>query len=285
MIRLGFRPAAQIAVASLLLAWIPSSALAQSQNELRLENQRLQTQVADLQVELETAREEIAALKEEIERLEQLLAERGRTAPAVPQPAPEEEVTIDESKPDASPRALLAAIIADYHETTAELEMGSGPDDPARSGYLRRLDRWVAGINRQYRLPVEWHVRIVDPVERVGRTYRLRLRAVDPKTAVQLGDPFDAILSSSLVSRLRDHEQRSGLDDVMILKGVLLPDVGVNEARTEPGAFDNPRFVGPFVEFGFAVQAQTILPVPEEDEGKEKEEARPAEAETPPADR
>lgn len=281
MTSLGFRPAAQIAVACLLLAWVPTPAAAQSQNELRLENQRLRTQVADLEVELEAAREEIADLRAEIERLQKSLDERGQTAPAAPpsapQPAPEEEVTIDESKPDASPRALLAAVIADYREETAELELGTGPDDPVRTGYLRRLNRWVAGINRQYRVPIEWHVRIVDPAVRIGRAYRLRLRAVDPKTDVQLGDPFDAMLSSSLASRLREHEQRMGLDDVMILKGVLLPGVLINEERTEAGAFDNPRFVGPFVEFEFTVQAQTILPVPEE-----TEQEAPAEAETPP---
>jgi hypothetical protein len=282
MIRLRFRLAGQIAVAGLALAWISSPAVAQSQNELRLENQRLQTQVADLEVELETAREEIASLKAEIERLQRLLDARGQAAPAAPPAAaaPEEEVTIDESRPEASPRALLAAIIAGYGEETAELEMGAQAGDAARTGYLRRLNRWVAKINRQYRVPIEWHVRIVDPAVRVGRAYRLRLRAVDPKTDVQLGDAFDAVLSSSLVSRLREHEQRFGLDDVMILKGVLTPAVLVNTERTEAGAFDNPRFVGPFVEFDFAVQAQTILPAPEEDE---REKA--AEAEAPPVDR
>jgi hypothetical protein len=281
MTRPGFPFVALTAAACLLSMTASPPATAQSQNELRRENERLRAEMADLRVELEAARQEITDLKAEVDRLRALLDAAGQAPPAKASPMPEPQVTIDESSPDASPRALLKAIIEAYQEETADLNMGTGPDDPDRIGYLRRLNRWVAGVNREYRLPVEWHVRILEPAVRAGRNYRLRLQAVDPKTGVHLGDPFDAILSGSLASRLREHEERYGLDEQLLLKGVILPRVAVNEQRTEPGTFDNPRFVGPFVEFDFIVQAQTILPAPEETE--KKEGGKPAETETPPA--
>jgi outer membrane murein-binding lipoprotein Lpp len=283
MISLGFRHAVPIVVASLLIGSMGAPAAAQSQNDLRRENQSLRTQVDDLQRDLEAAREEIAGLKAEIERLKQLLEEGPPAAPVAPvedEPAPEERVTIDESVPEASPRALLAAVIAGHQQEMAGMAMGSEPDGPTRIGYMRRLNRWVARTNRQFKMPIEWHVRIVDPAVRYGRGYLLRLQAVDPKTDVPLGDAFDTLLSASLASRLRDHEQRHGLDDVLLLKGIVEPGVAINEQRLEMGPFDNPRFVGPFVEFGFAVQAQTILPRPEE-----KKDKKPAEADTQPVDR
>lgn len=286
MISLGFRHAVPIVVASLLIGSTGTPAAAQSQNDLRRENQSLRTQVADLQRDLEAAREEIAGLKAEIERLQKLLEEGPPPAAAAPvtpsddEPAPEERVTIDESVPEASPRALLAAVIAGHRQEMAGVAMGSEPDGPARIGYMRRLNRWLAKTNRQFKVPIEWHVRIVDPAVRYGRGYLLRLQAVDPKTDVPLGDAFDTLLSASLASRLRDHEQRHGLDDVLLLKGIVEPGVAINEQRLEMGPFDNPRFVGPFVEFDFTVQAQTILPRPEEKKDKE-----PAEADTQPVDR
>ena len=275
MTRTGFPFVALIAAACLLPALIASPALAQSQNELRRENQRLRTEVADLEAELEAARAEIAALRAEIVALRALLEDAGQAAPPSTAPPPEPEVTVDESKPQASPRALLAAIIEDYQQETADWETGTGPDDSDRTAYLRRLGRWAAGVNREYRLPVEWHVRILEPAVRVGRDYRLRLRAVDPETDAQLGDPFDAVLSRSVASRLREREERYGLEDQLLLKGVVQPNVMINQERTERGAFDNPRFVGPFVEFEFTVQAQTIVPVPKAPAGGGSEEKSP----------
>jgi hypothetical protein len=286
MTSLGFRHAVPIVVAVLLIGSIGAPAAAQSQNDLRRENQSLRTQVDDLQRELEAAREEIARLQAEIERLQKLLEEGPPPAAAAPvapveaEPAPEAQVTIDESVPEASPRALLAAVIAGHGQEMAGVPMGTESDEPARIGYMRRLNRWVARTNRQFKMPIEWHVRIVEPAVRYGRGFLLRLQAVDPKTDVALGDAFDTLLSASLASRLRDHEQRHGLDDVMVLKGIIEPGVAINEQRLEMGPFDNPRFVGPFVEFGFTVQAQTILPRPEE-----KKDEKPAEADTPPVER
>jgi hypothetical protein len=191
----------------------------------------------------------------------------------VPDPPPAlEVVTVDESKPDASPRALLRAVQASYAEATADREMGEADDSRERMLYLRELDRWVSRVNREFKTPIEWHVEIVSPAVQVGRGFVLRLQAVDPQTAVTLGDPFDALISRQLFARLRQQERRFGLDETLVLKGVMVPRVQINADRLVEGAFDNPRFIGPFAEFNLTVTAQAIIPVPETEEEEESGE-------------
>jgi hypothetical protein len=256
-----------MALAVLALAASAGIASAQSESDLRRENERLRTQVADLTQELDAANQRIQSLQEENSRLRDALQAGPVTSTSPLQPEP---VTIDESVPHASPRALLRALVQEYGETTGELEMGDSPGDPARVSALRQIRRWVARANREHKTPIEWHVRVVESAVRVGRGYVLRLHAVDPVTHTVLGDPFDAVLSRSLASRLLQREQRFGLEDVMVLKGVLEPRIHVNEDRSEEGPFDNPRFVGPFVEFNLTVTANAMIPPPEEEEQGEE---------------
>jgi hypothetical protein len=260
---LGFRIGTLLLLAALATTALPRPAVGQeSQSDLRRENQRLLARVTDLERELAAAQEELKVLRAELAALRQQLAAPGGAPAAPPAPA-DQPVTIDESKPDASPRALLKAIKADYQETTKDLELGQDTGDPKRVAYLRTLQRWAGKANRTYRMPIQWHVRIVSSAVPVGRGYLLRLQAVDPKTEVELGDPFDAVLPRSVASRLQEMEQRRGLDDVLLLKGVIAPRVVINEEREVVGAFDNPRFIGPYAEFGFDVQTQTIVLAPD----------------------
>jgi len=225
-------------------------AAGQSQAEIRRENQSLRTRVADLEVEMK-------ALREENERLRKELAQAGQSGgaatgsarpPAPPVPLP---VTIDESKPEASPRSLLRSIRESYAKTTADLEMGDDADTSQRTTYLRRLDRWAPRTNREHRLQVDWHVRILsDSVVPYGRRFVLKMEAVDPKPNATLGDPFDAMLSTNLTVRLRNMESRGN--------------------RIVAGTFDNPRLIGQFAEFAFDVEAAAINRVPVEKPRKAK---------------
>ncbi len=251
-----------------LVALAADPAPAQSLGELRRENERLRSQEEDLIRELEAARIKIEALRTENVRLRKLLADAGRLPPAqsgADAATPPEPVTIDESKPDASPRALLRAVKNGYAEAVADLEIGDH-GSPVRTAYLRRLQRWTAKTNREYRRPIEWHVRIEGPVVSIGRSVVVHLRAVDPETRAELGDAFEALLARSRLSRLRLLERRGTLGEVLVLKGTLQPRILINEERPREGPFDNPRFVGPFVEFEFGVHATTLLPPREQKE-------------------
>ncbi len=266
----GFRPFASIILAVFAILMLSGTAIAQSQNEIRRENQRLRTQAADLERELEAARSEIEVLKTRIAELEDRLAERGSPASNATKPLEPEEVTIDESEPHASPRALLKAIQDDYQEATKDLETGDGRNSVARGLYLKKLERWSVKINRQFKKPIEWHVRLVDGDEQLtsgAREIVMHLEAVDPVTDVTLGDGLDAALSGCSAMHLERRLDREGRNGVLILKGVLHPLVRINRDRERIdsfGPFDNPRFIGPFAEFEFEVQVQTVLPKPKE---------------------
>lgn len=256
------RPAHLGVLAAGLVALAADPAPAQSLGELRRENERLRSQEEGLLRELDAARLKIETLREENVRMRKLLTDAGRlprTASGADAEAPPEPVTIDESKPDASPRALLRAVKNGYAEAVADLEIGE-PGSSVRTAYLRRLQRWTSKINREYRRPIEWHVRIEGPVVSIGRSVVVHLRAVDPVTRAELGDAFEALLARSRLSRLRLLERRGTLGDVLVLKGTLQPRISINEERPREGPFDNPRFVGPFVEFEFGVHATTLLP-------------------------
>jgi len=262
------QPCLAACLAILLLSSAPP-AFAQSQSELRKENQRLQAELNDLAREHAEAKKEIEGLMEEIRRLRELLAQLGQTAAssaAVTPPAPEPEVSIDETIPNASPRALFGALRESYFAQVQEYEIGTSAGDPARDIYLRNLQQWRARTNREFRSTIEWHVKMVGAAVPAGRGLSVRLQAVDPETLVELGDPFDAAVSRSLASRLQQREERSGLDDVLVLRGVLVPRTHINEERASEGAFNNPRLIGPFAEFLFTVDAHSLVPAADDPE-------------------
>ncbi len=237
-------------------------AVGQSQSDLRRDNQRLRAEVEELRRELDALRAELQRLREENTRLQRQLA-AAPTGPAAPPAAavpPPPQVSIDETLPDASPRALLRSLVESYRETMADLPTGDSPASAERLAYMRQLDRWASRVNREYKVPIEWHVEVIDLPVTAGRGFTARVQAVDPMTAATLGDPFDASLPRPVANRLRQIEQRQGLDEPLVLKGVLVPRVHVNEDRTDPGPFDNPRFIGTFAEFGFTVDVSALHP-------------------------
>ena len=254
------------AFAALAVFALTGASMAQSDRDLRQENQRLQTRVNDMQRELDAAHVRIAKLKREIRTLAQRLGQAAGGSSSTGPSAPPERVTIDESVPSASPRALFKAISASYREATRDLEIGDYTGitgNRQRATYLRAVDNWAKRIQRAMRSPVVWHIRVMPPAEQAGDHPGLRVRAIDPETHVVLGEPFFIRLNSAVRRKLAQLEQRGAID-VLVLKGVLVPQISLNPDRMEPGAFDNPRLIGPFAEFRFAVDASSLTPVPKE---------------------
>ncbi len=255
---------------SLVLAGATAPA-SQSDSDARRENQKLATQVADLQRELDAARKSIAAMEAEIVRLKTALAAAqravpastvpGTTGPAAPAPTAPPQVTIDESIPDASPNALFRALEASYQEAVHDQPIGE-PQDKVRVAYLRSLDRWVRRVNRDFRSQIQWHVRVAQlPGPETGGA--VRLQAVDPVTDVPLGDPIDVMPPKAQLQRLATLARRGELG-VLILKGVLMPNVMLNPSRADKGPFDKPRLIGPFAEFDPRLEVSSLTePEPE----------------------
>jgi hypothetical protein len=252
-----------LALAMLSAMFVALPARAQSESDLRRQNQELTSRVRDLEAELEAARKQHDALQKRIAALEaQLAAARtsGGAGSGVIAPLEEEPTTLDESKPGASPRAVFKALVESYAKAVGELPMGA-PNDRDRIAYLRRLEKWEPAAEREMRSIIEWHVRALEPrMVDGGRGRFVTFVAVDPVTDTRLGDPFDVALTRPLATRLADLESRGDLG-VLVLKGTLVTNVRINPARQSRGSFDSPRFIGPFAEFEFTVEPASITPV------------------------
>lgn len=246
------------ALLACLLASQPAAA--QSDNDLRRENQRLNTQLRETTAELEAARARIAQLEQQVARLERALA-AASGSPAPTTPSTQDEVTIDETEPTASPRALLRTLKEEYEQAMEEQEIGR-EGDRTRAHYMRNLQRWQAAMTRKYRSQVQWHVQVEDAAStRSG--YDLKVRAVDPVTHVQLGPAFDVSLPRNLARRYEALRSREA--EVFVLSGTLIPRITINANRHAAGPFDNPPLIGPFAEFQFSVDPRSLVAATDEE--------------------
>ncbi|HRP62525.1 MAG TPA: hypothetical protein PK400_04460 [Phycisphaerales bacterium] len=231
---------------------------------LETENARLAAELAETKKKLDAANKRIAELEQEVARLNRRLAGQAANQGTVA----DEEATIDETDPAASPRALFNALVKSYEEATEGLTLGAtGPaGERERTQYLRALRQWRASANRQLRAPIAWHVRVIDAEYR-GRSHVATLVAVDPVNGVELGESFQIIMPPAS-SRRYEQLRARGEIGVLVLRGVLIPDVRINEDRREAGIFNRPKLIGPYAEFFFSVEARTLLPAAEDSEQK-----------------
>lgn len=258
---------------------VTGQAAGQSDRELREENARLRAQVAEQAAELEAARARIAELEARIAELEgRSDEERGEPGRSPARASEQDEYVepepawVDESVPDASPRALLRALIDNYDETMAEFDDSNDLTGRDETRYVRTVEHWAARANREFRAPIEWYVVLVEAA--VGGDWnRVKLQAVDPANRVELGDPFVVELSNLQLRKLVRLEDR-GQIDLMLLRGAVHPDVTVNLDRFEPGPFNNPPFIGRYAEFNYAVDVRSLVPAepPEPDEDDDEKE-------------
>lgn len=239
------------ALAALLMLALAQPALAQSDSELRQENQQLRDEVARLQQELATAQARIEELEREVE---QLKARQPTGAGGAPPPT-EERVSIDETIADASPRALVMALKADYEEALADLEMGDSASSRERIAYLQAVERWSSAAEREFRSNIEWMVRVLR-VESATRTdLRLTLQAIDPQYGTALGAPFTAALPRARAQSLEEN----GMDATYVIRGTLVPAIEVNTALAAPEPFQEDTFIGPYAESTISVDINTML--------------------------
>jgi hypothetical protein len=244
-------------IASFLLAGTAYSQ--ESDSDLRRQNQQLTNEVQELQRRLNAAEQRNQELEQRLTQLEQQLAAGRRAAPSsstLP-PLEQEEVTVDETIPHASPRALFRELVANYEKTFEGVDIGDDDDDRSRRNFIKQVEAWRARVNREYRSPIEWHVRTIDARTGPNRERIVTFIAVDPKTDVRLGDSFDVVLSQILTDRLATLETRGELG-VLVMRGTLIPEVRVNASRLDRGTFDNPPFISPFAEFFFRVDVASL---------------------------
>lgn len=256
--------ASSASIALCAAAPVASAQAQQSDNDLRAENQALKTRVRDLELELAAARARADDLDKRLAEMEAKLKAAAAAAPPgsagavgtgqVPPPQPP-STTVDENVMNASPPALLKAMQADYAQVLGAAGPYSTPKE--RTVYFRALEKWVAGANRRFRVPIDWLVR-TEAVGSIGdRSAVLRVVAIDPGNGNDLGDPFDVTVPIAMFHRA----ESAGLaakGRQIVLRGTLNPSVVLNEKRAAVGAFDKPKFIGPFAELGFGVEASSV---------------------------
>jgi hypothetical protein len=258
-----------IAALFLTISAFGAAAVAQddtSTNDLRRQNQALRADLQEKEAELAAAHERIALLEQRIAELEARLAGTPTTRPA---PAPavtpgrpaagpggSGAVTIDESIPSASPRALNRALESSYEQAIGPLDRGT-PDSRERRNLLREIEHWAAGATRQFRDRITWHV---EPVEYryAGEQLLLVVYAIDPSTRTRLGREFTLAVGHPGQRRRLDREFGDALPETLIVRGTLIPKVAVNPRRETPGMFNQPPLLAPFVEHGFEINIDSI---------------------------
>jgi Tfp pilus assembly protein FimV len=242
---------------------LTAPAAGQSDADLRKQNQELQSRVKDLEAELAAAKTQSEALQKRIDALESALtAARSGAASATATAAspPEEKVSIDESVPGASPRALFNAVAESYRKAVADAPIGR-LGDRDRVAYMRKVEKWKGLAEREFRMPIEWHVLLLPP--RMVDNTRERIAtfvAVDPVTGTRLGDAFDVQLSRAMAARIAALDTGEDIGPLQ-LKGTAITRVRINEQRESAGTFDSPRFIGPFAEYEFTVEPTSVVTV------------------------
>ncbi|MBX3355043.1 MAG: hypothetical protein KF724_05025 [Phycisphaeraceae bacterium] len=240
----------------------------QSDSELRLENERLRQRVQKLEADLAVA---LAKIRE----LEEAAAEPrpGRvppppdatspTPPAPPgdAPGPASSAPSSPTNPLDSSQSILDAIrarfAADFAGKQAPQEGGS--DELLSRRWFSDVERWMNGVNRELRRPITWNVRVIS-TEQSGRSIRMEVICVDPSTGTDVGRPFFIQLQQPQTGPY-DLAVRTGTaGGDFTLRGVFIPQVTLNPTRYEAGTFDNPPFIGTFVEYGFRITVTSLVP-------------------------
>ena len=220
--------------------------------DLVRENERLTAEVRDLKAALEAA---LARITELEAALAATASGSMNTTTATPKAV---------TPPEASQEGAIAGIRAAFAAATKSGEItppGAPRDESARIRHLRSLQKWVASAARAYKAPVEWPVLVLASEVVSSTDGMLRLQVWDPKTATTVGEPFDVPVARRVVERVnRPRPLDAPEPAIFVLDGVFKPLLRVNERRTEVGAFDNPRFVGPMVELSWAVDAKSVGP-------------------------
>lgn len=229
----------------------------------------LQKEIDRLQQENDQWKATVEELKKEIAKLKAALADQAKQAqgasPAAPAPAaptvpPVPPADVVPADPSIGPGGLLSMLQAEYLAA-----FDSAPQSPANGGdgvgfanHLRKLEAWCARANRRYIRTFTWVGRI-DPqsvrADKLGASMDLLFQNGTRQFRVPV------TLSSTQASRIRQGD-RWFFGDVEVT-AVVRPRVRVDPARSNPGAFEVPPMVGPYLTYGFDYEVRTIEPVPE----------------------
>lgn len=248
------RPTSYILVAILAVAALSTASQAQApENDLGRENQRLLTQVRDLEATLKAALTRIAELEKSLASVNVIPGSSPGTTATPPPIGPS----------NLSPAGLTAAIRADFKvdlEASGLSELSESTTAEEQVRYTRWLKKWVAASNRQFRERVSWPVLIKGGSPISTNDMRVTFQPWDVKRSIELGKSFELTISTRAFNRAT--RTRVGVSDggVARLDGVFIPEIRFNDQRLEVGPFDNPPFLGSMAELTWRFDFQGLAP-------------------------
>lgn len=200
--------------------------------------------------DVEALRAKIAELEQELLRAKSRIADLERQLIDAGQAPDGSAAGAEGASPEAadrSPDHLLGQLKTEFREAFPD---PAPTDERGRRQYLRVVAQWANKINREYRQRIDWVCEIVSR-DLVGADEAfVDLQVIDSKTGEPVGSRFLIEWPRRLRSTLGRFEDGSRVR----VRGLLIPEVRTNESRAEPGAFDIPPLIGPYVEFRFTVQ-------------------------------
>lgn len=253
------------------------------------ELERLRTEVARLTLENQRLQQELRDARLRIVDLEQRLAEVGSGAGGAIAGGGEGEGASDDADglviPEggehrlASPDVVLARLQEDYREATSDL---SYDDERDKFRYMRALQAWAARADAKYRGRFEWAAVIVGmtPVT-ASDAVDLEIIVRDPQTGDRWSVPFEMSLTTS---RLVERFRRFGLSegDAVMIKGTFRTRINIDENREDVAQFQTVDLIGPFAEYHWEAEVQSVVPAPDRviEAWREAEEQRDGEGGT-----
>jgi hypothetical protein len=225
----------------------------ESPSDLRKENDRLRQRVQTLEGDLQAA----------IERIRQLEAQLAAPAQQAPPVAPAGGATPVPANPAIGPGGLLSALRADYYSAESGLagrEVPGGPGTDAESrkawaAYQRAVEPWIQRENRKA-TEVQW-TGTVDHATIAQRGREVSFVVVFTNGGKDYRAPI--VVDSGMADRLKGPDGTITRGPVVV-QAVVTPRLVLNPNRPDPGAFDNPPLVAPFVEFAYDLKVRVVLP-------------------------
>ena len=167
------------------------------------------------------------------------------------------------TNPLGSPSSLFFAMQLSYEDAIEEAT-DAGETLSARE-QQRVAERWVRRVRGDIRGTAEWLVRLSpaptpsDPSGETGRTAMLRV--IDPSNMGTIGSPIRVVVPR----RYRDEARETDADQLWDLRVRLSASPVYNPERERAGPFNFPLLIGPYAEFGFDLDWQSLREVtPEE---------------------
>jgi len=227
--------------------------------QLRREIASLRDRLAQAEQRIRALESERASMVQELARARQTKSEQASAEGTPALDAPTEPMAQVPADPFASPASMLNELRKRY-----ELEFADVPHDtdPAIEAYKQDAKAWCTSGVRDLRARREWLLRVIEITPRPGdrRKVDALVRVIDEGSTLPIGKAFDITLDATHARKIEAGKDRYPYWRATV---VLAAAPVFNEARTDPGVFEHPAFIGRYCAFGEEINVRLVQGVRE----------------------